>query len=155
MRHSLLIVGLLFSSFAASATTVDDVHNLLEQIHYSVDHLAPSSQDLQTIESSLRADLDLLNKRPARLLCIKSSNSRFYPSVAMTGEIIGDTDYQAGYTDFQGCKAALPAITDQVSCFKRSNSRYYPTNVQTGEIVGSTDYQAGYSTFEDCQQTLH
>ncbi len=80
----------LASTLVHAAPTVNDIHRLIDELHYTVDNTNPSQQDLATLEASLRADIELLNNRRPRLLCLRAQNGRYYPTNSTTGAIIGD-----------------------------------------------------------------
>jgi hypothetical protein len=132
----------------------DRIDRLLGEISVSVETLGLTADQLNSVEQRLQQTLDFINGSSSRWICMKQSNGRFYPAIAATGAVVGDTDYSAGYSDIKECRTTLPTAPGALTCFKRSNGRFYPTNPNTGKVVGSNDYSAGYSYLSDCLSSI-
>lgn len=135
-------------SFAASPA---EIHRMLDEIHYAVDHQNIAPQDMANVQSGIQNVLDFIYKRPVNtgLMCSKSDNGLFYPT-RRNGEIVGDNSYKAGFSALADCKMTLPKAAGALTCFKRNNGLFYPTDPVTGEIIGATSYSAGYAALPDC-----
>ncbi len=134
----MMIAVLVFAANASSASTIREVHRLIDELHYTVDRVNPSTQDLAKLANNLRAEIEFLRNPSPRLLCMKADNGRHY----------------AGHVQIADCKATLKVGSSGLVCFKRDNGRYYPTDSTTGLVVGSTAYNAGYVQLEICLESI-
>ncbi len=150
----MMIAVLVFAANASSASTIREVHRLIDELHYTVDRVNPSTQDLAKLANNLRAEIEFLRNPSPRLLCMKADNGRHYPSQPTNGQIVGDSAYNAGHVQIADCKATLKVGSSGLVCFKRDNGRYYPTDSTTGLVVGSTAYNAGYVQLEICLESI-
>src|SRR4051812_19544425 len=114
MKYAAIALS-LFAAKAIASPTVADVHKSLEDVHYSVDHNNVSATDIQATYDTLQNILDLLNKRPSKLMCSKIGNGQYYPVRRAVGDVLGDSDYQAGFSKLDDCKKTLPLATDTLA----------------------------------------
>lgn len=153
---ALTLTALCFNVGAQAADAPRDrIDNLLGQISVGVESQPLTAEQLGIIEQKLQQTLEFINGSASpKLICMKQGNGRFYPASSSTGNVLGDTDYSAGFSGIDDCRATLPRTPGAPTCFKRSNGRYYPTNSLNGKIIGSNDYAAGYSDLADCLSTI-
>jgi hypothetical protein len=153
-RAIALTFTIFSSSLSLAATSPAAIHKMLDEAHYALDHQAPTPQELDAIQASLQGTLDLLYRHSASvvspMICAKQNNGMFYPAKRATGEVVGDTSYNAGHAKLSDCRDTLPKVADATTCFKRTNGLYYPTNSTTGAVIGSTAYSAGYAGITEC-----
>lgn len=147
----------LFSiaAFADVGSVRQEIHQLLDQIYYTVDRGDLPESDLTAVKLNLQNTLDQVYHRPTGLVCLKQSTGRFYPARRDTGAVVGDDSYTAGHDKIEDCRSTLPARAGDLSCFKRSNGRYFPTNSETGRVVGSDSYNAGFDKLGECINSIN
>lgn len=154
----LFALALAVFSIAGSADVVSlrqEIHQLLDQIYYTVDRSNLPESDLAAVKLNLQYTLDQVYHRPSGLVCLKQSTGRYYPARRDTGAVVGDEGYNAGHDKIEDCRSTLPARAGDLSCFKRSNGRYYPTNTETGQVVGSDSYNAGFDRLGECINAIN
>lgn len=153
---SLILATVVSTAHAVDRTTKTEILQMTAEINQAVRNDEFDDEQMQAIHAGLAATLDAAynHGKGSDLICSKQSNSLFYPTSATSGEIVGESGYNAGYAAFDDCRANLPKRGEKVACFKQNNALFYPANAETGEVIGASSYNAGHAAANECRLTL-
>ncbi len=164
MKLLVFLMGILSLSMAWSQQRAPrsnqvtlEILEMVREINTEVRSGQLPRETLEDVRDQLRGVVDALYGTPAsssKLICTKNSNGLFYPSDSTSGQIIGTTSYNGGYSNLDECRSSLPTRGEKISCFKQSNGMFYPSKPESGSVIGSNSYNAGHNSIGECKVTL-